>query len=244
MKASLVELFSSLQGEGPYLGVRQVFVRFAGCNLNCAYCDTDHEGREVFRIQTDPGTGVFEYFTNPAKPSALAGIITKYDLAKHHSISLTGGEPLLQAEFIAELIHLLRAQGPGIYLETNGTLPDILAGYVDLFDYISMDIKLPSATGATEMWDVHRRFLEIASRKNIFVKAVVTENTQKTEITETAKLIRQVNPFLPLILQPVSGFGDYTSSFLKNIICLQELASAVIRDVRIIPQTHRLLGQL
>jgi len=86
--------------------------------------------------------------------------------------------------------------------------------------------------------------LEIASRKNIFVKAVVTENTQKTEITETAKLIRQVNPFLPLILQPVSGFGDYTSSFLKNIICLQELASAVIRDVRIIPQTHRLLGQL
>ncbi|MCL5059022.1 MAG: 7-carboxy-7-deazaguanine synthase QueE, partial [Actinobacteria bacterium] len=44
MKAAVREIFSSVQGEGPYVGTRQIFIRFDGCNLSCRYCDTARSG--------------------------------------------------------------------------------------------------------------------------------------------------------------------------------------------------------
>jgi len=62
----------------------------------------------------------------------------------HHSVSVTGGEPLLQARRLAALLPLLAQRHQPIYLETNGTLPGGLASVLEWVDHIGMDIKLDS----------------------------------------------------------------------------------------------------
>ena len=97
-EAKINEIFDSIQGEGLYIGCRQVFVRFCGCNLLCDYCDTDFQGGEVYSAQE------------------LAKKVSDFPLKAVHSVSLTGGEPLLQYEFLKEFLPLVDAK---IYLETS-----------------------------------------------------------------------------------------------------------------------------
>lgn len=246
MKANLVEIFSSIQGEGPYIGVRQVFLRLSGCNLECAYCDTGYDDSSSFRVELCPGSGSFTYFPNPVEPEEVINIISNYGLNKHHSISLTGGEPLLQANFVRSLGKLLCKRGILFFLETNGTLPGELSEIISLIDIISMDIKLPSATGGREQWAVHSDFLKIGAQKDIYVKAVVTCDTTDAEIIRASQIIREVNPKIPLILQPVHPNARFPVNSISpsRLMVLQTMALDYIDDVRVIPQTHKILGQL
>ncbi|PLX95348.1 MAG: 7-carboxy-7-deazaguanine synthase QueE, partial [Desulfuromonas sp.] len=61
----MIELFSSIQGEGVFLGERQAFLRLAGCNLDCAYCDTPFVPTSHCRVEETPGSGVFYDLPNP-----------------------------------------------------------------------------------------------------------------------------------------------------------------------------------
>ncbi len=244
--ASLVEIFSSIQGEGIYVGVRQIFLRFSGCNLNCSYCDTAHDLRPTFRVEFLPGTGKFTCYPNPVQPEKVAEIISKFNLKKHHSISLTGGEPLLQVEFIEKLSFFFKKKGIKLFLETNGTLPSQLAKLISVLDIISMDIKLPSVAGGGEMWDTHRDFLAIGSQKDIFVKIVVAADTSEAEITKACEIIKKVDPKIPLIIQPVTPQPEFSGEkpSAVKLLTWQELARDYINDVRVIPQIHKFLGQL
>lgn len=95
------EIFHSLQGEGYHAGVSAVFVRFAGCNLQCPFCDTSHQEG----IMMDDSE-----------------IIRAVNLHKADWIILTGGEPTLQID--DEFVSLLkRATGKRVAIETNGTRP-------------------------------------------------------------------------------------------------------------------------
>ena len=243
---NLVEIFSSIQGEGIYTGARQVFVRFSGCNLKCAYCDTPYEPNPRFRVEFPAGTREFVNYSNPAGPDETAEIIKKFNLKKHHSISLTGGEPLLHTKFILQLSRLLKAEGTMFYLETNGTLPSHLAILIPVIDIVSMDIKLPSTSELSGLWDTHSEFLQTCSSKEVFVKTVVSSSTTEPEIIEACKIIKGVNPKIPLIIQPVSSHSGYhgKSPSIRRVIKLQELALDYLTDVRVIPQTHKYLGQL
>lgn len=100
------EIFYSLQGEGFHTGQPAVFVRFAGCNLRCPFCDTDFSHSEPMTAQ-QIAERVFTYSTDP-----------------HTLIVLTGGEPSLQVD--NQLIKALRAHHMTIAIETNGTrqIPD------------------------------------------------------------------------------------------------------------------------
>ena len=100
MKAKISEIFLSQQGEGPYHGLMQIFVRFSGCNLKCAYCDTV--------------TDTFVGYT----VSELISEIEK--IGDCPDIAITGGEPLLQSSFLKEFLPLLKERNKSIYLETNG----------------------------------------------------------------------------------------------------------------------------
>ena len=157
----VVEIFSSIQGEGLHLGRRQIFIRLADCNLACAYCDTEFFRASIFPCEIRPGCGFSTDMPNPVASYEIAELVAgwKRDLpGAHHSISITGGEPLCQADALAVWLPELRKILP-VHLETNGTLPDALAPLLSEIDFISMDIKLASVTGVPTPWEEHRRFL-------------------------------------------------------------------------------------
>ncbi len=247
MAANLVEVFTSIQGEGPYTGVRQVFVRFSGCNLSCRYCDTVHIPGPSFRFEKCPGKRNFTSLPNPAETDTVARIITgAVSAATVHSVSLTGGEPLLQADFIGKLSKVLRAGGFRIYLESNGTLPESLAEVMPVLDIISMDIKLPDTSGYDDLWDRHAEFLKTGSEKEIFVKVVVSSGTTETALIRTCNLIKEVDSNIPLIIQPVTPHPGLPvrPPCVETLADMQEKALHYISDVRVIPQVHKFMGQL
>ncbi len=220
-EVKIKEIFESIQGEGPFVGVNQLFIRFCGCNLNCDYCDTDFgvNGAESYTAQS------------------LAQIIKKeYDLSKIHSISLTGGEPLLHADFINEFSQLLPQSK--IYLETNATLSAELLKVKDKIDIISADIKLPSSTGK-DTFKLHDEFLSSCNGILTFAKIVFDENITNDEIQICANLGKKYG--IELVLQPKMN-GDKMSidnNFCQNI--LNKFLN-IYPNVRLIPQVHKFLN--
>jgi organic radical activating enzyme len=238
----LIEVFSSIQGEGEYVGCRQVFVRFAGCNLQCDYCDTPMSRAlsKTCRIERMAGMRDFAIWDNPVKVSDLACMINALLDAPHHSVSITGGEPLCQADALKQMAEKITGK---LYLETNGSLPDELQKVIDHIDIISMDIKLPAITGR-QLWDEHQRFLEIAIQKEVFVKLVIDEDIDSKHFDQAIQLIADVNSEVPLILQPVTPINHCKAILPEKMIELQSRALRQLNHVRVIPQTHKFLGQL
>ncbi|HBA86493.1 MAG TPA: radical SAM protein [Geobacter sp.] len=246
-RAPLVECFSSIQGEGVLVGLRQVFLRFSGCNLNCSFCDTPGmtQTPDECLLELTPGRRDFFKVPNPVSLARVASLIESWTAGWpgiHHSLSITGGEPLLYGTQLQEWLPALRKLLP-IYLETNGTLPEALAPLIPHLDSIGMDIKLPSASGCAELWDRHHAFLEVAAMKDVFVKVVVDQSTENWEILRSCEMIASVDSSIALILQPMTlPNGSIAISALRTLE-LQELASA-LKEVRVIPQTHKFMGQL
>ena len=95
------EIFHSLQGEGYHSGTPAVFVRFSGCNLHCAFCDTQHQEGKMMSLEE------------------IIAEINKYPVAP--MVVLTGGEPSL---FIDEdFVKAIKNTGKFVAIETNGTRP-------------------------------------------------------------------------------------------------------------------------
>lgn len=243
----LAEVFSSVQGEGLLIGQRQVFIRFRGCNLACEYCDTPNAfTNEPCIIEQTPGRRDFVTTSNPVVLDRLIALIGGWQRGwpgVHHSISITGGEPLLSHATLSAWLPELRKHLP-IYLETNGTLHSALALLLDYIDIISMDIKIPSTSGCTDLWDAHRNFLETAAHKELFIKVVVGKETQDWEIIRTSELIAAVSRNIPLILQPVTSLEGTVEVNPLTVLEFQEIACRFLSEVRIIPQTHKFMAQL
>ncbi|MBW2451142.1 MAG: 7-carboxy-7-deazaguanine synthase QueE [Deltaproteobacteria bacterium] len=243
IEVPLVEVFSSLQGEGIMIGCRQIFVRFAGCNLTCDYCDTQFHEELIFNVETEPGSKQFMTLENPANLNELKHVILDWQCRcnnVHQSVSLTGGEPLLHADklkvWLPEILPILP-----IYLETNGTLPDELRDILPLVSMISMDIKLHSTSGTDTAWDLHANFMALGAEKLCQVKLVVDASTTAEELIRAGKLVSQYAPGCPLILQPrtlASGLSLDGRSLLE----LQKIAGSAHHDIRVIPQIHHWLG--
>jgi len=247
LKAELQEMFSSVQGEGLFIGVRQVFIRFQGCNLDCRYCDTGKNARfDWCSMEENPGRSDFVRVKNPVSLDCVTGHLERWESLKpgiHHSISLTGGEPLLNCDILREWLPQLRRFLP-IHLETNGTLPAALSALIGSIDHISMDIKLPSVSGQSGLWDQHAKFLEIAARTSVAVKIVIGETVDDQEMVTACQMISTIGRDIPLILQPVTREDGSPGITPGKAIALQELAAGLLNDIRIIPQTHKLLGFL
>lgn len=243
--AELIEVFSSVQGEGLLVGCRQVFVRMAYCNLDCSYCDTPFAPQKACRIETHPGSESFDEVPNPVTLDTLSVRIRDWLDALpggHHSLSVTGGEPLVQDDVLAEWLPVLRKLLP-IYLETNGTMPKALQPLLPHIDWISMDLKLPSQTGLAPQWDAHREFLTLAKQTNCYVKAVVGSDTPDEELQMAARLVRNAAPEVTLILQPVTTVDGVILSS-KQLLTMHALVAEIHPLVRVIPQTHHLLSVL
>jgi len=242
MNIPIIELFSSIQGEGPYVGARQIFMRLPNCNLACPYCDTPFGPTAELRYEQVPGTKVFQREPNPVSPERLLALLRNFDLKLHHSLSVTGGEPLLWAEELVVLLPLLRQEGLKIYLETNGTLTEQLKLVLPLVDYISMDIKLPFR--GQSFWPEHEEFLRLGMGKNIFVKIVVDAASTWSELEQARDLIAGINENILTVLQPVTATHGVMTPEARQMLDWQEFFLQKLTSVRVIPQTHVLQGQL
>ena len=221
MTGRITEVFDSVQGEGLYVGEKQLFVRFFGCNLRCKFCDT-----RLSRF--------IEY-----EPQELLEELKLYE-DDYHSVSFTGGEPLLQVDFLKEVLKLSCTDGYKNYLETNGTLVGELEKVIDYLDIVAMDLKLPSSTDMSMLWGMHRKFLKVASKKEVFLKVVICQSTEEEDLIEALWLIKETAPSTILVLQP-NSFEDY-NQMQEKLETFRYICEKADITACIIPQVHKIAG--
>lgn len=220
METKINEIFPSIQGEGPVVGYKQLFIRFCSCNLNCNYCDTEFSNGKAYTSE-----------------KLYNEIINNYNLKTFHSISLTGGEPLLSVGFLKEFLPFIHGETK-IYLETNATLSESLNIIKENIDIISADIKLPSSTG-NDTFKLHRKFFENCAGIKTFAKIVFDENITDEEILNCTNLGKDFG--IQLVLQPkmVNDKMSVTSDFCNEIL---NKFTDIYPDTRLIPQVHKFLN--
>lgn len=249
MKTHLSEIFSSIQGEGPYVGERHLFVRFCGCHRDCVFCDTDTDRAETVLVETDPGSGNFEQVPNPLSVEQVMGLIRKVDSKRtNRRISLTGGAPLLQAHYLRELLPHLCSDDYSIYLETAGDLPQQLKSIIEWIDVVAMDVKLSSVTHEKSSFPAHWQFLKTCRDFDVevFAKLVLSAETHEGELMDAAKGIKKAGgEDTLLVIQPMSAAEriDAVPSGAQ-LLRWQDKISSMLPNVRVIPQTHKMMEVL
>ena len=184
----------------------------------------------------------FTKIKNPVPVDKVVDIVKNFCAqVPTHSVSFTGGEPLLSWQFILDVSTALKKICDlKIFLETNGTLTDELKKVLSVIDIISMDIKFPSVTG-TELFTRHKKFLQTAREKDLYVKTVISQETSTAEFLQAVELVAEISNDILFVLQPVTPVGNVKAAWPQKILDFQALALKKLRDVRIIPQTHRLV---
>lgn len=257
IKGNISEIYTTLQGEGIWVGVPMVFLRMLGCHRRCKYCDTGYalvaKGQvRVWRgwrkgnplILNNPLTvdEAFDFVTMASGIDEI-GRVVKW-------VSFTGGEPLLQVDFLLELGLKLRVAGYKILLETEGGLPDELSLLLPVTNAVAADIKLPSTTGEPLNWENCERTLRVLADADAqsCIKIVVTPDIDEKEFLRAVTLIadaRKTVPAkeLPLILQPVTParFVRETPS-METLLKLTFMGLEKGLDVRVVWQNHKLVG--
>jgi organic radical activating enzyme len=242
MKAPIREIFCSIQGEGPYTGVRQAFVRFAGCNLECVYCDTPVDRTEHCRVEQECGTQNFKKIDNPLGGDVVSEIIRKYEGL--HSVSLTGGEPLLYTNFI-------QGFSPGIplYLESNMSLPERAKEVADMFKYVAGDFKLKAGyelKNYDEYFDDMVecfRVLRNNKKRDCFCKIVILDGFDMENLLEG---VSKIKDFISMVvLQPVtpSDGNDARPVRVEKMMEIQKTLQD-IKETRVMSQSHVMWGAL
>lgn len=152
------EIFYSIQGEGYHSGTPAIFIRFAGCNLKCSFCDTKHD---KFTEMSD---------------NEIIDIVKSYPA---RMVVLTGGEPAMQVDMLFVLA--LQDAGKYVCIETNGTLP-----VPDEIDWITCSPKAnyPLRVNFDELKIVYTgkvdlREFERKKYKNMYLQPCSEKNTQE-----------------------------------------------------------------
>jgi 7-carboxy-7-deazaguanine synthase len=147
----LIELYKSVQGESSFAGLPCIFVRLAGCNLRCAWCDS-------------------EYTFSGGKPFTLDEIEEQINaLAPCTLVEFTGGEPMLQARELLPLMDRLLARNFTLMMETSGERP---LGEVPMAVHKIVDVKCPGAGSAANSFRLEN--LDALTR-NDEVKFVISD---------------------------------------------------------------------
>ncbi len=175
MNYPINEIFCSYQGEGFNTGLRAVFIRLSGCNLQCPFCDTDHKENKILNIEQ------------------IIDDIQQYDCP---NIIITGGEPTIHD--LRPLLSALKTLKKWVAIETNGT--NDLSNIEDLIDYIAVSpkgqIKLRKADEVRVLsYDLSKeQVLDIGrsiSAKHYFLSPLDIDGI--FNIIETIKLLSEVN---------------------------------------------------
>lgn len=209
----IFKIFSSLQGEGFFSGIPTLFVRLAGCNLNCSYCDSLEAARG-------------SVFTE-ASVDSLAAQILAYPC---RDICFTGGEPMLQEAELTALIKLIQAK-KRISVETNGSISiaDIGKTFPDL--YFSIDWKTPSSGNSEFILEN----LEHINRRG-WIKFVAGEQRDLDFIKEKITAVNR--PDIDFIISPVYEKG---TAWFEEVARFTE-KHFTDGSTRLQLQLHKILG--
>ena len=173
----IIEVFHSVQGEGPLTGVRTTFVRTARCNLRCSWCDTT-------------------YSFGPGQERSIDSILRSIARNRTRHVCLTGGEPLLQAESL-ELVRRLSDRGITTVIETGGSLD--VAPYVGIPKVrLSVDVKCPSSR-----MQAHNRWSNLPRLgPDDVIKFVIQD---RRDYAYAKRTLRKYHGPATVVLQPVWG---------------------------------------
>ena len=208
----LAEHFISINGEGRCAGELALFLRFAGCNLRCAWCDTawacgqDAPHREV----------MLHDLTQIAADAQAQGV---------RNVTLTGGEPLLQKDIAAVIAQLVQ-MGLRVEIETNGAVP--LAPFLGSGAAFTMDYKLPSSGMEQKMCTENFALLHADADCVKFVCGSRADVLRAKEIAEA------YSPDCPLYLSAV--FGSIEPAEIVEIMKEQQMG-----DFRLQLQLHKFI---
>jgi organic radical activating enzyme len=170
MELKLSELFSSIQGEGPSAGAPSVFLRLAQCNLHCVWCDTKYTWDfRTYRFEDE--VRVVDVPSVGRQIAELSG----------DRLVVTGGEPLLQQEALAELLGLLDAEARRfVEVETNGTIAPN-AALAERIDQWNVSPKLANAGDPERLRLKPDVLATFAATNRAFLKLVVESDADADE---------------------------------------------------------------
>ncbi|WP_160675092.1 putative 7-carboxy-7-deazaguanine synthase QueE [Clostridium sp. C8-1-8] len=213
MTYKVVEKFISINGEGKRSGELAIFIRFAGCNLNCSYCDTTWANEKNAPYELMSSEDIYNYIKS----------------TKVKNITLTGGEPLLQ-EGIVELLELLASDDNlRVEIETNGSV--LLENFTKLSNppSFTMDYKLPSSNMERHMKLDNFKYLSAKDTVK-FVSGSMEDLEKAKEIITSYKLTEKTTVYISPVFGQISL--DSIVEFLKENI---------MNDVKLQIQLHKII---
>ena len=235
MKVRLFEIFTSVEGEGILYGTKTLFVRLAGCPFTCFYCDT------IESLPMDSGT---EYSIGDAND------LIDSKLEKNtYKVNFTGGEPLVQSEAVLEMAKHIKSRNIPTYLESSCYDSEKFSEVLPYIDYIKIEFKTPDAkfVDSKHYSKLIKNALEclknsVQSKKVTYIKIVVSS---KTELDSLKELLDKIFALISkedisgFIIQPTYGIAEPS---LEQLLKFYDLVYPYYKEVRVVPQLHKLIG--
>ncbi len=237
-RARVSEIFTSIEGEGIFVGKKTLFIRLSGCHLKCRWCDTK------YALPLDSGT---DYQIDEIKD-----LIIKELQPFTYKVNFTGGEPLLQTEAVMELADFIKKQtNLKTYMESSCFDSELFSKVLPYIDICKIEFKTDdSKVVEDEEYDKlilnEIKCLELAvdSNKVTYIKIVVTNSTNlesfKNLVYNISKKIKP-SDILGFIIQPSFGIDQPT---VNKLLDTYDIVQPMFPEVRIIPQLHKEIGAI
>ena len=234
--ARVSEIFTSIEGEGLFVGKKTLFIRFSGCHLKCRWCDTK------YALPLDSGT---EY-----QIDEIEDLIIRELQPFTYKVNFTGGEPLLQTDAVIKLADFIKKQtNLKTYIESSCFDSELFSKVLPYIDICKIEFKTDdSKVVENEVYDSlllnEIKCLELAveSSKTTYIKIVVTNSTNlesfKNLVYNISKKIRP-SDIVGFIIQPSHGVDQPT---VNKLLDTYDIVQPMFPEVRIIPQLHKEIG--